>query len=229
MPRLKGERYTSNTSYNSYPDEDWIDRAACLGMDPSKFDLVMEEDYVSGALPSTLFAELNEEHFLEARRACEGCPVLSQCEGGMGDVDGRWVFRAGVSPLNTFLVKDQEARLRKESRSPARNDNLCSGGLHEMTHENSYVSEKGHRRCRECKREAERMRRLQKSNPEAWKALQGDAVKMCRNGKHEMTSENTRSKDSAGGSRCRACWYERKKAWRDKRRNDRAVSALVVH
>lgn len=87
-----------------HPDQAWQLKAACLGDDPVLFDWKDVED-LSGILGEEVsyreVRSLNELYFLEAKKSCNFCPVIEECEADAQYTGAYpWGVRGGLSPYD---------------------------------------------------------------------------------------------------------------------------------
>ena len=100
------------TRANRPQGQEYLDRAACAGMDPNLF--MMPDSYLKGRKAARV-----EPRMAEARAVCATCPVGAECEAA--GTDDMWAIRNGKTPRErgASVVKPGQQPIRHGSESGA--------------------------------------------------------------------------------------------------------------
>lgn len=153
-------------------EEYWGDYAACGGMNPNIF-----------------YGDHPDYDPVEAKKACDTCPVFIQCLSAIptDEPDTEYVFRAGEGPGGVYPSPAKPASIPFDGRP----DNMCKlGHLDEIK-----IYPSGNRVCLKCKRDKAARKRLKDG-----KIPRGG--EFCQRGHSEW-------KAIAEGRRCQVCHRER--------------------
>lgn len=188
--------YTGNTSYDTEKDHSWTKDANCLGMDTAIFEITDVEDLEDGTVPAREWFASQRAKFVEAKMACDACPVRKECFEDAREDDFAWTYRANMSPLvaqyQRIYARNNLNRLRIRTGEEPEGPVISLVGAGEALGRSDRITTRYKPRTR------------------------------CVNG-HEMTPENTRPQASRDG-RCLACHQAKIKRRAEARRLTRVAA-----
>lgn len=131
VPAIRKVNYSSIETPKA---SSWMESAACGAADPEDFEPVYNRNS----------DEENEARFERARKICDSCPVITQCEENSSITDKWYTFRAGQEPGQyVHHKKSKKITYLTRSTSP---EGKCKHG------HNDWVMWGGRPKCRTCDR-----------------------------------------------------------------------------
>lgn len=76
----------------------WQEDAACRFLPWSMFEIASSGDAIAEDMTEGEIKDLNATNFEAAKKACNKCPVFTECYTSADEADFEWTVRAGITP-----------------------------------------------------------------------------------------------------------------------------------
>lgn len=85
---------------------EWAQEAACKGMNPDLFAMLMLDDEAAAPAGGSKYrlSLLNKERVASAQMVCETCPIKRECVENATPADLHWTVRGGQAPAAMFAT-----------------------------------------------------------------------------------------------------------------------------